>query len=93
MSQFDDTECRILSLQDQARLDTEDYNSPEPDFSVRDEGTLFLLYPQSEAAKAWVEEHIPEDATYWGNAVVVEHRYIQDILAGINEDGLIVDRG
>jgi len=62
------------------------------DFTVQGNpgDTVFLLCPQSEAASAWIEEHIPEDATYLGSAVAIEHRYIQDIIQGIQSDGLEV---
>lgn len=63
------------------------------DFTVSDHGTLFLLTPVSGAAKQWVEEHLPQDRTELGDAVVVEHRYIRPIVSGILADGLGVDRG
>lgn len=58
------------------------------DFNVVNEGTIFLLQPITPEAGDWVNEHIPEDAQYFGSAVVVEHRYIADILHGIENDGL-----
>ena len=60
----------------------------ENDFTVRNEGTLFLLTPNTEAAKSWIEDFIPEDAMKCGDSIVVEHRYISDILTGIVCDGL-----
>ena len=63
-----------------------------PDFVVEDHGSIFLLQPLSAAACEWIEEHIGEDngyQPYWPT-VVVEHRYISDIVAGIRSDGLLV---
>ena len=60
------------------------------DFTVSNEGSIFILRPISEAAKVWVEEHLPEERQYFGGGVVVEHRYIADIVAGIQADGLEV---
>lgn len=60
------------------------------DLTVRNEGTIFLLNPVSDAGREWVVEHIPEDAQRWGGAVVVEHRYISDIVRGAQADGLLV---
>ena len=60
------------------------------DFSVENHGSIFLLRPISPAAFEWIKEHIPDDAQYFGNAVVVEHRYIEDIVDGIQNDGLEV---
>ena len=61
------------------------------DFRVQNEGTIALLYPLTDAARDWVAVHIPEDAQRFGNAIVVEHRYIFDIIDGATADGLIVE--
>jgi hypothetical protein len=61
---------------------------PLTDFIVRNEGSIVLLTPITNVAKEWVEEHLPEDVQHWGTAIVVEPRYIMDILQGIHEDGL-----
>jgi hypothetical protein len=64
-----------------------------PDFSVEGEGrfcTVYLLRPLTPAAFDWIEEHIPEDAQRLGNAVAVERRFLADIVAGIQSDGLAV---
>jgi hypothetical protein len=60
------------------------------DFLVADYGTLFLLQPLTDRASAWVEEHLAADRLTWGSAVVVEPRYVADIVAGIRDDGLVV---
>lgn len=63
------------------------------DFAVENHGTIFLLRPQTGAARAWTDEHLPDndERTYFGNAIVVEHRYIGDIVDGIVNDGLTVE--
>jgi hypothetical protein len=62
-----------------------------PDFTVQNEGTIYILYAQTDAARAWVNEHLPTDRTTWGgNGTVIEHRYITDIIDGIKESGLSV---
>ncbi len=60
------------------------------DLYIENHGSIFLLYPVSEAGTEWIEEHIPDDAMIWGDAVVVEHRYIADIAEGVMDDGLEV---
>jgi len=68
-------------------------NSPTqsgPDFIVENHGSIFLLRPQNERAVAWADEHIGSEngfQPYWPT-VVVEHRYIAAIVAGIRNDGL-----
>ena len=62
------------------------------DFLLRDEGTIFFLYPQSSEADSWINQHILENATWFGSALVIGHRYIEDILGGIVAEGLGVRR-
>jgi len=63
-----------------------------PDFRCENHGSLFLLYPLTQSARSWIEQHLPEDVQRFSNAVVVEHRYIWAILVGIQNDGLTVSR-
>ena len=65
-------------------------SQPQPDFLVSNHGTLFLLEPLTDDALAWVDEYLPADHSLWGSAVIVEHRYVADIVAGIQDDGLRV---
>lgn len=61
------------------------------DFRVSDHGSVVLLAPVSRQAKAWVAEHLPDDAIWWNNAVAVEPRYIGAIVDGIEADGFNVE--
>jgi len=60
------------------------------DLSVLDQGTIFLLSPASEAGLNWVKEHLTPQIIASSGAIVVEHRYIADIVKGAQADGLIV---
>jgi hypothetical protein len=60
------------------------------DFAIYDDGTISLLRPVTEQAKEWTRDHIPELAMWWAGAVAIEHRYVEDILFGIHDDGLTV---
>ena len=66
--------------------------TPSPDFLVENHGSIFLLKPQTDSATSWVEEHIGRENGYqpYYPTVVIEHRYIADIVAGIQGDGLAV---
>lgn len=60
----------------------------DADFLVNDQGSIIILTPTSEAAIEWCDTHLPDDAQRWGpNGYVVEHRYIQDIIDGLEADG------
>jgi hypothetical protein len=63
----------------------------EPDFELTGEGgTLWLLLPVSDAGREWLAQHIAENAQFWGLAVAVESRFIENLVAGIRLDGLVV---
>lgn len=63
------------------------------DFRVANHGSIALVTPQTAAARAWVDEHLPEDHLTFGGGVVVEPRYLDDILEGITVDGLSLGGG
>jgi hypothetical protein len=63
-----------------------------PDFICQNHGSLFLLIPRSAPAKFWVEHNLPSDRMTFGDAVVIEPRYVWAILVGLQEDGLTVSR-
>lgn len=63
------------------------------DVLVSGGGTLYLVESVSDTGAEWMDEHLPEDAQTLGRAVAVEHRYIDDIVAGMKADGLVVGRG
>ena len=60
----------------------------QSDFIYQHEGTIGLLYPVTDAARAWVDEHISDDAQWFGKGLVIEWRYVDPIIEGITRDGL-----
>jgi len=60
------------------------------DLIVHGGGTVYLLRPTSMTGEAWIEENIDPDALWFGGGVVIEHRYIRDIVLGAISDGLEV---
>ena len=58
------------------------------DFELQNEGSLYLLRPLTVHAAEWLEEHIEQNRQMFGTAVVVEHRYVADIVRGIRAEGL-----
>jgi len=63
------------------------------DFICDNHGSIFLLRPVSPASFDWIESHLPSDRITFGNAVVIEPRYVWAILVGLQDDGLVVSRG
>jgi len=64
--------------------------SPTPDFEIENHQSISLLRALTPAAESWIEEFLPQDRITFGSAVVVEHRYIAGIVAGIQDDGFTV---
>lgn len=60
------------------------------DITIQNEGSIYLVRDHSNAGRDWMLEHLQDAPMTWGEAVVVEHRYILDIVAGMRHDGLIV---
>ena len=51
--------------------------------------TLYVLYPLSQEAKEWVDEHVHyESYQMIGEGIGVEHRYIDPIVEAMLEEGL-----
>lgn len=62
----------------------------EPDFICEHHISLFLLRPITPAAFDWIAENLPIDRLTWGNATVIEPRYVWPIILGIQDSGLSV---
>jgi hypothetical protein len=60
------------------------------DITVEHPGSIFLLQPLNETASDWLHEHVAAGAQWFVSAVVVEPRYVADIVNGAREDGLEV---
>ncbi len=60
------------------------------DFKLSGHGSVYLLYPLTRAARAWIEEHVIGETSWFAGALVVEHRYIGPIIGGAIGDGLRV---
>jgi hypothetical protein len=60
----------------------------EKDIIYQDHGSIILMFPETEAAREWVAEHIPDDAQTFGAAICIEPRYFGEIAYGAQEDGL-----
>jgi hypothetical protein len=61
-----------------------------PDILVRNEGTVFLFCPLTPRAKEWIDERVQSDAQWFGNTLVVEHRYAWGLAEGMKDEGLVL---
>jgi hypothetical protein len=62
---------------------------PTPDIIFENYGSLFLLRPVSAAGQTWLDENISDGALTIGGAIVCEIRYVEDIILGAIDDGLV----
>jgi len=68
----------------------ETHPTAAPDFFLQNEGSIFLLIPQTAGAQQWIDENLPDGTLTFGNGYVVEHGYIMPIVDGIRGDGYTV---
>jgi hypothetical protein len=64
---------------------------PALDAQVEDHGSVLLVRPLADAACAWLKEST--DGTWFGNALVVEPRYVCNLVARMRETGFAVEAG
>jgi hypothetical protein len=62
-----------------------------PDFALTYHGTISLFHPLTNRADDWLRLHCPPDGEhqYLGNALVIEHRFVLDIVQLATDDGLL----
>ncbi len=61
------------------------------DFLLNREGTISVLVALTPEAREWDDEHLPPDRMRFCGGVVIEHRFVDPIVAGIREDGLTLE--
>lgn len=61
-----------------------------PDVLVLGGGTIYQVTPLTDKAQSWINDNVDPDASWLGRSLIVEHRYIDDILEGMAKDGLNV---
>jgi hypothetical protein len=61
------------------------------DVTVEGHGTVHLFHLRTDRARMWVAECVAQPATFYGGALVVEHRYVQHVVQGMSDDGLEVE--
>lgn len=61
-----------------------------PDFSLHGSGSVFLFEPLTATASQWLATHCPltGDHQYFGDALAVEHRYVENIVLLATQAGL-----
>lgn len=66
-------------------------NGAEADVYIEHHGSVWLVSPQTGRALHWIAVSVDPEATWMGDALVVEHRYVEDVVEGMTADGLVVE--
>lgn len=63
------------------------------DFTVLGGGmdTVYLVEPQNARASVHLRQHVSDEALWLGYALAVEHRFIVDLVAALQDAGFEVD--
>jgi hypothetical protein len=74
------------------RPERENMETPnsQPDVSIENHGSIFLFRTNTPAAAEWVSQNVQDDAQFFGDALVVEHRYAADLAVAMHRDGLVL---
>jgi hypothetical protein len=63
------------------------------DFSISDQGSIFLIRPLNEAARQWLDENVVSEPWQWvEDALCVETRFARDLVLEIVEAGFEITR-
>jgi hypothetical protein len=60
----------------------------QPDLQFCNAGSFATMTPVTDRGRDWVEENVGEDTLCLGGAILIEHRYLEDIVLGARADGL-----
>jgi hypothetical protein len=58
-----------------------------PDFILENHGSIWLVHPQSDAAREHLAENVSDEAQWFGKALVVEPRYVEGLVNGLRDNG------
>jgi hypothetical protein len=62
-----------------------------PDILVQNEGTVFVFCPITSQGKEWVSENVHSEPWQWfGDVLVVEHRFAWGLAQGMKDAGLVL---
>jgi hypothetical protein len=62
----------------------------QADYEVSGGGTVFLLTPLNDGAKAHLEENLSEESIWFVGGIAVEHRYIMPLVENLRAEGFVV---
>jgi hypothetical protein len=58
-------------------------------FNIENHGSIVLVRPLTEDVTAWLNENVDDEAQWFGDALVVEPRYVGPLVEGLIEQGFV----
>ena len=49
--------------------------------------SVYLITPLSPECGDWLKENVSDDAMYLGTSLAVEHRYVENLVLGLQDQG------
>ena len=49
--------------------------------------SVYLITPLTPECEDWLKDNVSEDAMYLGPSLAVEHRYVENLVLGLQEEG------
>jgi hypothetical protein len=54
--------------------------------------SVYLITPLTPECGDWLKDNVSEDAMYFGLSLAVEHRYLKNLILGLQEHGFSYGR-
>ena len=80
----------MTTAQTRPRVSNENSSAREVDIVVENCFSIYLLRPLTFAGRQWLESHV-DNAQWFGNALACEWRYVDPIVNGALDEGLVVE--
>lgn len=68
-----------------------EHDTVTADVTVENHGSLFLFHLHTDLAHESVSENTDDEAQFFGNALVVEPRYVESVIEAMRSEGLVVE--
>lgn len=59
------------------------------DLQFHNHGSLISCKPVTDLGSDWLADYLTGEVSTWGGAVMIEPRYLEDIVLGARADGLV----
>ena len=55
------------------------------DFTIKDEGNILLLRPETALADDWADNNMP-DAKWFNDSIIIQRRYLHGVIDDLDRD-------